>query len=46
MTQEVLLLVIPDKTQYRIFLSKAGGAQKATKVLSVFLKDRHLSFQR
>ena len=39
-------LVIPDKTQYRIFFSKAGGAQKATTGVICVLKGQAFEFSK
>jgi hypothetical protein len=39
-------LVIPDKTQYRIFFSKAGGAQKATTGVICVLKGQTFEFSK
>ena len=39
-------LVIPDKTQYRIFFSKAGGAQNATTGVICVLKGQTFEFSK
>ena len=39
-------LVIPDKTQYRIFFSKAGGAEKSTEGVICVMKGQTFEFSK
>ena len=39
-------LVIPDKTQYRIFFSKAGGGEKSTEGVICVLKGQTFEFSK